>query len=60
MVMRKTIKRKPSITAERIAKMADQGKDVSSFFTNKGKMMPPSQRVNVDQLNRVGPRTLHK
>jgi metal-responsive CopG/Arc/MetJ family transcriptional regulator len=28
--------------------MADQGKDVSRFFTNRGKMMRPIQRVNVD------------
>lgn len=39
--------RKPR-TAEQIARMADQGKDVSRFFTNAGKMMPPIQRVNVD------------
>lgn len=41
-------------TAETIAKLADSGKSVSSFFTNKGKMMKPMdaaksiQRVNVD------------
>ncbi len=34
--------------AEAIARMADRGKDVSQFFTAKGKMMPPIQRVNVD------------
>jgi metal-responsive CopG/Arc/MetJ family transcriptional regulator len=28
--------------------MADQGKDVSRFFTNRGKMIRPIQRVNVD------------
>jgi hypothetical protein len=28
--------------------MSDQGQDVSSFFTNRGKMMPPIYRVNVD------------
>jgi metal-responsive CopG/Arc/MetJ family transcriptional regulator len=28
--------------------MADQGKDVSQFFTNRGRMMQPIQRVNVD------------
>ena len=27
---------------------ADEGKDVSRFFTNKGRMMGPIQRVNVD------------
>jgi metal-responsive CopG/Arc/MetJ family transcriptional regulator len=28
--------------------MADRGQDVSRFFTNRGKMMQPIQRVNVD------------
>jgi hypothetical protein len=34
---------------EAIARLADRDKDVSRFFTNRGKMMPASvQRVNVD------------
>jgi hypothetical protein len=28
-------------TAEEIAELAGKGKDVSRFFTGKGKMMPP-------------------
>jgi hypothetical protein len=35
-------------TADEIADMADRGEDISRFFTNNGKMMPPIQRVNVD------------
>jgi hypothetical protein len=35
-------------TAEAIAKLAENGKSVSRFFTNKGVMMKPVQRVNVD------------
>lgn len=35
-------------TADEIADMADRGEDISRFFTNRGKMMPPIQRVNVD------------
>ena len=35
-------------TADEIAEMADRGENVSRFFTGKGKMMPPIQRVNVD------------
>lgn len=35
-------------TADEIADMADRGEDISRFFTNTGKMMPPIQRVNVD------------
>lgn len=46
--MRKTAKSQPPPSAERIAQMADRGKDVSRFFTNTGKMIPPIQRVNVD------------
>jgi hypothetical protein len=39
---------KKALSAESIAKMADRGEDVSRFFTNRGKMMQPIQRVNVD------------
>ena len=39
---------KKTIPAEAIAEMADSGKNISRHFTNKGKMMPPIQRVNVD------------
>lgn len=35
-------------SAEAIAHLADQGKDVSRFFTNAGRMVMPVQRVNVD------------
>jgi hypothetical protein len=36
-------------TAEQIAEMADAGKNVTRFFSGKGRMMPPLiQRVNVD------------
>lgn len=45
----KKIHSKNSATAESIARMADKDKDISRFFTNDGKMMPPLvQRVNVD------------
>jgi len=43
----RNVKRK-SATAENIARMADDGKDVSRFFTNSGRMVLPVQRVNVD------------
>ena len=45
--MKKTAKRK-SPTADEIAELAMKGEDVSKFFTNKGEMRPPVQRVNVD------------
>jgi hypothetical protein len=46
--MRKTAKRSKPLSADQIAEMADRGEDISRFFTNTGKMMPPIQRVNVD------------
>ncbi|HET6932225.1 MAG TPA: hypothetical protein VFI45_17995 [Candidatus Acidoferrum sp.] len=46
--MKQTAKKRKPISAEAIARMADQGKDISRFFTNKGRMVYPVQRVNVD------------
>jgi hypothetical protein len=46
--MAKTLETKKAATADAIAKMADKGENISHFFTGKGKMMPPIQRVNVD------------
>ncbi|MCK4542573.1 MAG: ribbon-helix-helix protein, CopG family [Spirochaetales bacterium] len=43
--MKKTYKKS---TADKIANMADRGEDISRYFTNKGKMKYPTQRVNVD------------
>jgi hypothetical protein len=47
--MKSIRKAKKPVSAEAIARMADRGEDISRFFTNDGKMMPPLiQRVNVD------------
>ena len=46
--MPKTLESPKPLTADEIADLADKGKDISRFFTNTGKMMPPIQRVNVD------------
>jgi hypothetical protein len=46
--MQKTRRRRKAVSAEAIARLADEGKDVSRFFTNNGRMMGPIQRVNVD------------
>ena len=46
--MRSTRRTKKPVSAEAIARLADEGKDVSRFFTNTGRMMGPIQRVNVD------------
>lgn len=43
--MKKTYKKS---TAGEIADLAESGKDISKYFTNKGKMKYPTQRVNVD------------
>ena len=46
--MPKTLDSPKPPTADEIAELADKGEDISRFFTGKGKMMPPIQRVNVD------------
>ena len=46
--MKRIRKGRKNVSAEAIARQAEQGKDVSRFFTNSGKMMEPIQRVNVD------------
>src|SRR5664279_2440102 len=47
--MTSTRKKSRAASAENIARLADEGEeDVSRFFTNRGRMMSPIQRVNVD------------
>ncbi len=46
--MKKTRRAKKPASAETIARMAEQGIDVSRYFTNSGRMMGPIRRVNVD------------
>jgi hypothetical protein len=46
--MKKTRKLTKPVSAEAIARLADQGKDVSRFFKGQGRMVQPIQRVNVD------------
>src|ERR1019366_6552789 len=46
--MRKTRKSAKPVSADAIARLADQGKDVSRFFKGQGRMVQPIQRVNVD------------
>jgi len=46
--MKSTRRSRKPVPPETIARLADQGKDVSRFFTNAGRMMAPIQRVNVD------------
>ena len=46
--MKRTRNTKKVPSAETIARMADRGQDVSRYFTNRGRMMPPIQRVNED------------
>jgi len=46
--MKKTRKPRKGASAEVIARLADQGRDISRFFTNAGRMMEPIHRVNVD------------
>lgn len=46
--MKKTRKAGKTASAEAIARLADQGKDISGFFKRRGRMVQPIQRVNVD------------
>ena len=46
--MKSTRNRSQPVSAEAIARRADRGENISGFFTNSGRMMPPIQRVNVD------------
>ena len=46
--MKKTPKRGQPVSAESIGKRTERGENVSRYFTNTGRMMPPVQRVNVD------------
>ena len=46
--MKKTRKPAKPVSADAIARLADQGKDVSGFFKGHGRMVQPIQRVNVD------------
>jgi hypothetical protein len=46
--MKKTHRSVKPVSADAIARLADQGKDVSRFFTGQGRMVQPIQRVNVD------------
>jgi hypothetical protein len=46
--MKKTRKPAKPVSAAGIARLADQGKDVSHFSKGQGRMVQPIQRVNVD------------
>jgi hypothetical protein len=46
--MKKIRKQSSVLSADAIARLADQGKDVSRFFKGQGRMVQPIQRVNVD------------
>jgi hypothetical protein len=41
------VKERP-ISAESIARLAEEGRDVSSYFTNDGKIMPPLESGEID------------
>ena len=46
--MKRIRKSAKPVSAEAIAQLADQGRDVSRFFRGQGRMVQPIQRVNVD------------
>jgi hypothetical protein len=51
--MKRTSKTKRTVSAESIARQADKGKNISAYFTNKGKMMPPLDSVGIDLNNEM-------
>lgn len=46
--MKRTSKTKRPVSAESIARLAEKGNDISSYFTKKGKMMPPLESLGVE------------
>jgi predicted nuclease with RNAse H fold len=46
--MKNTHRREKPVSAEAIARLADQGKNISRFLTNRGRMVVETQTVNVD------------
>lgn len=46
--MKKTREPSNALSADAIARIADQGKDISRFFKREGRMIQPIQRVNLD------------
>lgn len=46
--MKKTSKTKRVVSAESIARKADGGENISFYFTNKGKMMPPLDGIDLN------------
>jgi hypothetical protein len=46
--MKKIHKASKPAAADAIARLADRGQDLSRFFTGKGRMVQPIQRVNMD------------
>jgi hypothetical protein len=44
----RTPKPKQPISPKSIARHADEGQDISRYFTNKGKMMPRFGNVGID------------
>lgn len=46
--MKKTSEVKKPTSAEAIATMADEGKNIMNFYRGEGRMVQPIQRVNVD------------
>ena len=46
--MKKARKTASPVSAEGIARRAEQGKSISGFFKGEGRMVQPVQRVNVD------------
>jgi hypothetical protein len=46
--MKTTRKSAKPVSADAIARLAGQGKDISHYFEGQGRMVQPTQQANVD------------
>lgn len=46
--MKRVPEKSKPISADELARRADRGENISAYFSNAGRMMPPIRRVNVD------------
>jgi hypothetical protein len=45
--MKRASKTKSTVSAESLARLAEKGQDISTYFTNKGKVMPPLEKSEI-------------
>jgi len=48
MIMKKSRKSAKPVSADAIARLADRGKDISSYFKSRGRMIRPVQQAKAE------------